>query len=218
MELTVIITDYNTNLKWIKELDESLKQLDVEFDIVRVSEYPNKPSYKFTCTEHVTEIYCEYGNVSKSKNIGLHAATGDYVLLIDNDDKILCGKVKQYWGFDIIIPQYNDGLTKLLTNGIIFKRELIERYNLHFLDVDFWEDYYITYQLLYNKSHTRIIMKFMFYFYRPNPTSMCTKIPVQNKIKGIRNTQSLMAAYSTVDMNIVHRDTDPCIKYWESKL
>jgi hypothetical protein len=68
----------------------------------------------------------------------LFAATGDYVCVIDNDDKLLAGDIKQYLNkYDVILPKFQDGLLRKQTNCIIFKRELINKYKLHYLDVGY---------------------------------------------------------------------------------
>ena len=215
MQLTIVITDYNTNLEWISELDNSLKQLDVEFDIVRVS---NNSVYKFTSTTAVTELFCEAGNVSKAKNIGLQAATGEYVLMIDNDDMLLHGNIKQYLGFDVILPKYGSGLLKKQFNGTIIRRELIQKYNLRFLDIDYYEDYYIVYKLYYEKTHTLTTIAKPFYYYRRNPNGICNTSSASYKIRRLEQVKTIMLSMKNINAKRVMRDIEPNIDYWKQKL
>ena len=119
MKVSIVIPVYN-KAEYISDCLESLLQQDFDdFEIVAVNDGSTDDSGKI-CDEKAAEdarihvIHTENGGVTAARRKGVEQATGDYIMFVDADDKLLSGAIKTLYkaieesGADEVIGTYKD--------------------------------------------------------------------------------------------------------------
>ena len=95
--LDIVVTDYFSNIEWIKELVASIQKLDCAYRVIRVSDTDDGPSATlFNSLPGTQYIYAPAGDRGASKQLGLDNASADYIMFLDNDDYLLTQHLEKY--------------------------------------------------------------------------------------------------------------------------
>lgn len=92
-KVSVIVPVYNAESYLQRCIDSILNQTYTEFEIILINDGSKDNSGKI-CDEYAQKdtrikvIHQKNSGVSKSRNVGLQAASGDYILFVDSDDYI----------------------------------------------------------------------------------------------------------------------------------
>ena len=177
--LDIVVTDYFPNYDWIKELVASIQQLDCKYKVIRISDTNDGPSATlFNSLPGTRYIYAPAGDRGTSKQIGLDNATGDYIMFLDNDDYLLTQHLEKYLKLDVDVIRLQNSAHKIseMISHFIFKRELIEKYNLKFIcGQNFFEDFLMSSRLIEHINNGDIkqtITAEPVYYYRHNPNGI----------------------------------------------
>jgi len=98
--ISVIIPCHNVPLNWVKQCIESVKNQDVDFEIVLISDATEEPLLtnvrEYLKSEKVKIIYeeKEFRNASKTRNYAISLAKGEYLCFLDADDYLLEGALE----------------------------------------------------------------------------------------------------------------------------
>lgn len=92
-KVTLIIPVYNTGIYLDNCIDSLLSQTYENLEIVLIDDESNDPTTislleKYSTNNKIKIIYDKKSGVSKSRNLGLDIASGDYVSFIDSDDVV----------------------------------------------------------------------------------------------------------------------------------
>ncbi|MDO4465444.1 MAG: glycosyltransferase family A protein [Bacillota bacterium] len=177
--------------------------IDHSFRSVVEPQYTNALNIKFVGTD------LRKHNPGNSRNYGIDAATGDWLVFIDCDDtlrpnalsefsktikehpeaKCIFGKVKQFHpdGTEYTDAEDYQSVSVIWMHGKCYKREFIEKYKIRFKDSMFTcEDYYFNYQvqayLLSEDSAFTFIDTFV-YNWLYNPKSLSHSVPYVYEMK-----------------------------------
>ena len=196
--LSIIIPEYNQNYVYLKQCLDSIfiRQQDVDFRRIQVI------LVKDSLEDDITDFYrypievlqtTGHTGCGIARQIGLNAATGEWIYFIDSDDYLLTPQSLRYrikeieahpeaLRFNFSYLRENDytvqtyGLNALY--GSIYKRSLINKYGLHFLpERERYEDvaFVSTYSYLVGSENIHSSTTFPIYYYRDNHNSL-TKI------------------------------------------
>lgn len=177
--LDIVVTDYFPNYDWIKELVACIQQLDCKYKVIRISDTNDGPSAMlFNSLPGTRYIYAPEGDRGISKQIGLDNATGDYIMFLDNDDYLITSDLNKYLDLNVDVIRLQNSAHKIseMITHIIFKRELIEKYDLKFIcGQNFFEDFLVVNRLLEHINNGEIkqtITAEPVYYYRHNPNGI----------------------------------------------
>ena len=119
MKVSIVIPVYN-KAKYISDCIESLLQQDFDdFEIVAVNDGSTDDSGKI-CDEKAAQdsrirvIHTENNGVTAARRKGVEQASGDYIMFVDADDRLLPGAIKTLYnaitdsGSDEVIGTYKD--------------------------------------------------------------------------------------------------------------
>ena len=119
MKVSIVIPVYN-KAKYISDCMESLLQQDFDdFEIVAVNDGSTDDSGKI-CDEKAAKdsrirvIHTENNGVTAARRKGVEQASGDYIMFVDADDRLLPGAIKTLYnaitdsGADEVIGTYKD--------------------------------------------------------------------------------------------------------------
>ena len=126
IKFSIIIPVYNATLHLRECVDSVLSQSYENFELILVDDESTDDSYDI-CQEYkkndnrVVAIQRKNGGVSAARNTGLDAATGDYIMFMDNDD---------YWQFDTMLYDIAEKLSRSNADMLVFR------------SCWFWEDGY----------------------------------------------------------------------------
>lgn len=177
--LDIVVTDYFPNYDWIKELVASVQNLDCNYRIIRISDTDMGPSATLLNSLPGTRyIYAPAGDRGTSKQIGLDNASSDYIMFLDNADYLITSDLNKYLNLDVDVIRLKNSEQKIseMISHFIFKRELIEKYNLKFIcGQNFFEDFLIVSRLLErinNGDIKQTITAEPVYYYRHNSSDI----------------------------------------------
>lgn len=195
-KVSVIIPVYNSEKYISKCLDSVLNQTYQNVEIIVINDGSKDNSIKILKEyekkyENIILIDKKNEGVSKTRNLGINKATGDYIMFIDNDDFIDEDYIETYMknsDYDIVIGSYKriDNNNKLLfkynlnensrwTKYVVlapwaklYKKDFIIKNKIEFIDFKIGEDVYFN-LLCYSKTdNIKIINDFKYSWFYNN--------------------------------------------------
>lgn len=188
LKLSIIIPVFNTPAEFLRDLENSLAEQSFK-DFETIVVYDGcEHSFEFTKLSNVKELFIEHLGQAMAKQTGLNVADGEYLMFLDSDDYLIGSnslseifeRIK-----DVAFIRLQDGKRRRQLNGVIFRRELVNTLNLHFLPVGFYEDFYIVEALYEYAQKTSAVMEYEkpFYYYRHNPAGICNTTGRREKVR-----------------------------------
>lgn len=195
-KVSVIIPVYNSEKYISKCLDSVLNQTYQNVEIIVINDGSKDNSIKILKEyekkyKNIILIDKKNEGVSKTRNLGIKTATGDYIMFIDNDDFIDEDYIETYMknsDYDIVIGSYKriDNNNKLLfkynlnensrwTKYVVlapwaklYKKDFIIKNKIEFIDFKIGEDVYFN-LLCYSKTdNIKIINDFKYSWFYNN--------------------------------------------------
>lgn len=195
-KVSVIIPVYNSEKYISKCLDSVLNQTYQNIEVIVINDGSKDNSIKILKEyekkyKNIILIDKKNEGVSKTRNLGIKTATGDYIMFIDNDDFIDEDYIETYMknsDYDIVIGSYKriDNNNKLLfkynlnensrwTKYVVlapwaklYKRDFIIKNKIEFIDFKIGEDVYFN-LLCYSKTdNIKIINDFKYSWFYNN--------------------------------------------------
>ncbi len=142
--ISFIITCYNTPIQMLKECIDSVLALplhDAEREIIVVDDgsASSSASHLEAYKDRISYVYKENGGASTARNMGMEMAKGEYVQLIDGDDKLTkdtyehCIDIIRQQGVDAVLfdfSQTNNHNTRFSDSPIMTGAEYMANHNL----------------------------------------------------------------------------------------
>lgn len=203
IKFSIVIPVYNVDLIWLEKAINSVKnQTYVNWELCLVDDCSTDPKVKeYLSTIQISKIKVEFceknGGISVASNRGVELATGDYILLMDNDDEIAPSALKEFYDEIIksnpdilysdqdIVDQYGnhrDPLCKpdwspdlflsqmYLGHLIGFKKSLFEEVGGFRTEFNGSQDYDLLLRMIEHTTNIKHISKIL-YSWRDIPTS-----------------------------------------------
>ena len=238
--VSIIIPVYNAEKTIRKCIESIIKQSSENWEVIAIDDGSSDESYAILqeyAKSYPDKIYAltqKNAGVTKTRERGIQNAHGTYIMFVDNDDYIESNYVETFireiesGDYDCVVGGYrrvNDEkkilfqyspISKWMQYSImttwanIFKKEILFKYDIHFLDYAIGEDLYFNMKLFYNTDKIKRIhyIGYNWYF---NSNS------VNNTVhKGLRKTYDTLYLLNNLDEAIEH-SRDEFYQLWYVK-
>jgi glycosyltransferase involved in cell wall biosynthesis len=180
VKLSIIIPYYNTYKYTKKLLNELIKQLNNEVEIILIDDGCNEKRLDKYKEIKVIHLKVNSGNASIPRNIGLDKATGEYITFIDSDDMISGDYIEKIFkkinkNPDIIFISWKSKKHYVIMENKpprwncsvwcrVYKRDIVKKIRFN-KELNIAEDWEFNEQVKYKTS---LCIKDIIYFYNNN--------------------------------------------------